>query len=421
MKSFRVIFSTGHGRLHLVESVVALSAQDVQVSLVGGWIPKNPNGVLVRICSWVIGRDLSAGMKKRVLPSCKVNAYSMPVVEFFDQFLRIIDDRLFHGRFHDAVSAYSWMTYGWASRRYLRGAQIFHCRSGAGQGGAIECARRHGMKIVVDHSIAHPLFMDQNLRKEYEKNGAPMTMGMDSKFWNLVDADCQDADVVLVNSFFVKDTFVAAGYDPNKVKIVYLGVRNDFMGLRGERKPLRAEIKPLRLLFTGMFCFRKGAEYILEALKILKDCGVAVEMDVLGSYMESANLIKRYERFDLPIRFHGPIPQDELKSYLSECDVYVFPSLAEGCAKSGMEAMAAGLCVVGTVESGFPITDGTDGYVVPSKDAKAIADKIEWLAANRKDVERVGRNAAKLIRENYTWEKYAEGVKKIYDELLVGL
>lgn len=417
----KVVLSTGFGRLHLISSAEWLARFGVFVRLVCGWVPRRADGWMVRMCSRIIGRNLSYGMAKRMIAVPRVEICAMPAVDFFDQGMRLIERSLFRGRCHDAVSAIGWLVFGWCSRVHVIDAEIFHCRSGAGRGGAIKCAKRRGLKVVVDHSIAHPKFMEQNLREEYEKNGAPMTMGMDSRFWNMVDADCRDADVVLVNSLFVKDTFVAAGYDPNKVKVVYLGVRNDFMGLRTECKPMQTEIKPLRLLFTGMFCFRKGAEYILEALKILKDRGVSVEMEVLGSYVESLNLIRRYERFALPIRFHGPIPQDELKSYLSECDVYVFPSLAEGCAKSGMEAMAAGLCVIGTAESGLPITDGMDGYIVPSKDAESIADKIERLAANREDVERVGRNAAKLIRDNYTWEKYAEGVKKIYNELLGGL
>ncbi len=105
--------------------------------------------------------------------------------------------------------------------------------------------------------------------------------------------------------------------------------------------------------------------------------------------------------------------------YLAKSDVYVFPSLAEGCAKSGMEAMAAGLCVVATEESGLPIVDGENGYIVPGKNAIAVAERLAWLYAHRSEIDRTGENAEKLVAEKYQWQCYAENVKTVYDELLL--
>lgn len=428
----KIALAIGYGRLHLVTSAEWLSKAGVNVRLVCGWVPRNPRGWLVRLCSGVVGRDLSKGMSKRAISVPGVEMCSMPTADFVDQGLRLADRLLCRGRLHGVVSSIGWRFFGWMSRRYLRGAQIFHCRSGAGQGGAIAKAKKLGLRVVVDHSIAHPAFMDKNLRNEYEKNGVKFDLGMDSPFWRQVVKDCEDADVVQVNSFFVRDTFIEQGFPSKKLRVVYLGEREDFFGIRIPKK----EVGRLKLLFTGGFGFRKGAEYILEALKILKERGVEFEMDVVGDYSGAKDLISRYatelnvaygeggalgQRTLPDVIFHGPKPQDELKSFLSNGDVYVFPSLAEGCAQSGMEAMAAGMCVIGTHESGFPIVDGKYGYIVPSKDAKAIADKIEWLALHRGEIDRVGQNAAKLISENYTWERYAENVKRIYEELGRGL
>ena len=118
------------------------------------------------------------------------------------------------------------------------------------------------------------------------------------------------------------------------------------------------------------------------------------------------------------VAFCGPVSQDDLKAFLSESDIYLFPSLADGCAQSGMEALTVGLPVVATYQSGLPITDGETGCVVPMKDAAAIANKIEWLIAHPEERKRLGVNAAKMMREKYTWEKYAENVKKVYEEII---
>ena len=120
----------------------------------------------------------------------------------------------------------------------------------------------------------------------------------------------------------------------------------------------------------------------------------------------------------LPITLHGSRPQDDLKQFLSEADLYLFPSLGDGCASSGMEALAAGLCVVATKASGLPIEDAKTGYIVPIKDAHAIARKIEWLHGHRGEMERVGKAASEMMRSKYTWRRYAANIINIYNEML---
>lgn len=445
------ILSSGYGRLHLAQSADWLCKAGVAVKLVCGWVPRNPDGWLVRLCSRIVGRNLSAGMKKRAI-TLQNGGEVVPCawVDFFCNALFWLEHKICRGRKHGEAAAFAWKVFGWQTKRHIkkmakdiltqrrRGAEedaiVFHVRSGAGHGGAIKLAKKLGIPVVVDHSIAHPAYMETHLSPEYEKNGAVFDLGTSSPFWRLVDEDCEWADALLVNSYFVRDTFIEQGYPAEKIKVVYLGTRPDFFGLRKVKATDRGERK-LRLLFTGGFGFRKGAEYILDAVKILmKRASVPFEMDVVGDYSSAKGLIEKFNRYERggmrdemggssiphppsPITFHGPVPQDDLKKFLEQSDIYVFPSLAEGCACSGMEAMAAGLCVVATHEAGFPIEDGVNGCIVPGKNAEAVADKILELMAHPEDIDRMGSAAAELIRTKYTWEQYAENVKKIYDEL----
>ena len=418
------ILSSGYGRLHLAQTADWLGKACVNVKLICGWVPKIPDGFLVHLCSRFVGRDLSFGMKKRAITLAS-GGEVVPCAwaDFMCEGMFWLERKLFRRKFHGEVAAFAWTVFGWQSRRYVNrysqlSKTVFHVRSGAGHGGAIKLAKRLGIPVVVDHSIAHPEYMEKHLRPEYEKNGAVFDLGTSSPFWRLVAEDCEWADVLLVNSFFVRDTFIEQGYPAEKIKVVYLGTRPDFLGLRKVKAVNRGERK-LRLLFTGGFGFRKGAEYILDAVKILMDkATVPFEMDVVGDYSSAKGLIERHKDENLPIVFHGPVPQDDLKRFLAQSDIYVFPSLAEGCACSGMEAMSAGLCVVATHEAGFPIEDGVNGCVVPGKNAEAVAEKIMWLMGHPDEIDRMGAAAAELIRTEYTWEKYAENVKKIYEELL---
>lgn len=408
----KVVISIGLGRLHLMSSAEWLAKAGIDISMICGWVPRNSRGWMVRVCSRIVGRDLSYGMAKRLTAASKIRIISMPIADFFDQGLRVMNRILFRGRFHGAVSHVGWSIFGYMSRRHLKGAEIFHCRAGAGQAGAIAVARRRGLKVLVDQSALHPGQTEQNLKEDYERWGQKLAIAPNYGVWKNVVADCKDADMVLVNAEHIRDSFVSRGIPPEKLRIVRLGVREDFHGLKKTYEMTGC----VKILFTGGFSILKGAEYALEAIRILKDRGLDARFDVVGSVAIPEALKNKYS--DVNIVYHGVLPQDDLKTFLSECDYYLFPSLADGCAQSGMEALAAGLPVVATYQSGLPITDGETGCVVPMKDPLAIADKIEWLNRHDADRERIGRAAARLIRENYTWEKYAENVKKVYEELL---
>ena len=420
------VLSCGYGRLHLMQSAEWLNRCGIPVWLVCGWVPKRHDGILVRIASRLAGRDLSFGMKKRQLKlddkSCLIPC---SFSDFLFQGMCFFDNHLFSGWFHEWIRLVTWKLLGFHISRIVKKCVnghkdiiVLHLRSGTGHGGAIKTAKRLGVHVVVDHSIAHPAFMDSQLADEYAKNGKRLDIGIKSPFWRMVAEDCEWADMVLVNSDFVKKTFVERGYPSDKISVIYLGVRRDFIGLRKSSENFDPK-SPIRLLFTGGFGFRKGGEYILEALRILKGLAKCnFEMDVVGSYEEGVCLIEKYRACELPIKFHGPVPQDDLKQYLASADIYLFPSLAEGCASSGMEAMAAGLCVVATEESGLPIEDGKTGCVVPSKNAKAIAETILGLMNNRAEINRLGKNAMELIKDNYSWEKYAENVVALYKRMI---
>ena len=319
----------------------------------------------------------------------------------------------------EMVRRYSWTLCGRFARRHIRCAEIFHVRSGAGQGGAIKRAKEYGMKVLVDHSALHPAQTEVNLKADCERWGEPLPIAPNAGVWKNVLRDCAEADILMVNANHIRDSFVERGYDSKKIRVVYLGVRDDFRDVRIKQLEMGKKNDVPRILFTGNFSLLKGAEYLLESLRILNERGVKVHYDVVGVVSAPKAMLEHFSATTQgAITFHGPVPQDDVKAFLAKSDIYIFPSLADGCAQSGMEALTAGLPVVATYQSGLPIVDGETGCVVPMKDATAIADKIEWLIAHPEERTRIGRNAAKMMREKYTWERYAENVKNVYDEML---
>lgn len=302
----------------------------------------------------------------------------------------------------------TWAFFGRQSRRYLRGNQIFHVRSGAGQGGAIREAKALGMRVVVDHSIAHPAYIERVVSRPGHRSG----ITVNDSFWKLVLKDCSEADVLLVNSEFVRQTFISEGYTASRIEVVYLGVRPDFFGLK-ETYSLRS--LP-RLLFTGAFCYRKGADLLIDTLEGLDRLGCTCELHVAGDDSECRPLAQRY-RGSSRIVFHGSLPQSELKQLLVAADLYVFPTLAEGCAKSAMEAMAAGLPVVTTLACGLPGVAGKHHLIVQERSAEVWADEIDRLLKQPHRRENIGRAGAALVAEQYRWDDYGRNVAALYSRI----
>ncbi len=154
----------------------------------------------------------------------------------------------------DLAYGMQFRTAAWASRKYLNHADVLLVRSGAGQSGAIGVARKNGLAIVTDHSIAHPAFIHSVLRQEFERFGLSVGYDPKSDLWKLVLRDCAGADLLLVNSDFVKQTFVDLGYPAGKIRVAYLGVREIFFDLK---RDYRID-GPVKILFTGNFDIRKG-------------------------------------------------------------------------------------------------------------------------------------------------------------------
>ena len=72
----------------------------------------------------------------------------------------------------------------------------------------------------------------------------------------------------------------------------------------------------------------------------------------------------------------GAIPRNQVQQEFRRADLFVLPTLAEGMALSALEAMASGLPVITTPQCGSVIRDGIEGFLVPIRDAEALADCI---------------------------------------------
>lgn len=111
---------------------------------------------------------------------------------------------------------------------------------------------------------------------------------------------------------------------------------------------------------------------------------------------------------------------DELAQVYKACDVFVYPSLRSMWGMGPTEAMAAGKPVVLSKLVGVSevIEDNVNGFLIDYPDATSLADKTEVLIANPSLAVKIGQNAYNYVVDKLTWEKYAEGVERVFEKAL---
>ena len=410
----KAIVATGFGKLYFHDTARALAGAGVEVNFLTGWVPKASQAAMVDLLGKFLGeKHLATRMAARQIGGPGLSVTPVAWVEVVGTLIKLIQRTRIIPL--DLAYGMEFRVAAWGSRKYLKNADVLLVRSGAGQSGAIRKARSNGLAIVTDHSIAHPAFMHQALREEFARFGLPAGYDSRADLWKLVLRDCDDADLLMVNSDFVKKTFVEQGYPADKVRVAYLGVREDFFDLKRDYRIAG----PVRLLFTGNFDIRKGVRVLLEAIRRCRRSGLDLRLELLGNLGNGASCL---EPGDEIFFTHTPFaPLKQVAMSFERADLFVFPTFAEGSSRSAMEAAAAGLPLITTENCGLPLQHGKSAIYVPANDVESLAQAIALVSSDDGLRESIGRNAMKTVTENYTWMHYGRRVGGYFKEAVEGV
>lgn len=148
-----------------------------------------------------------------------------------------------------------------------------------------------------------------------------------------------------------------------------------------------------------MFNGRKGHNELIHAVKILKDEGFIVHVNFAGADYNNGveRLSELVNKLGLQnqIHFMGFLSREELDKYLSDADMYVMPTKAEGLPRVIIEAMAKGLPCITTPVSGNPELL-SEHFLVNYDDVSLLSERIKELISDKS----VYENASKTNFEN---------------------
>lgn len=289
---------------------------------------------------------------------------------------------------------------------------IFHFLNGLGLASAHK-AKLMGSIVICDVRSQFPDYQLRLIKEEYQHlglnyNPPPLLFNERNK------AEYAISDYIIVASSFSKRTFVNSGYDPQKIFVVPYGVDTDQFFLKNDD----FSSTKFRVLYVGSIVPQKGIHYLIKAFTELNLANA--ELLLIGSidpmmlpYVEQ--VIGR----NVNIHHIDHMPKSELPKYYNSASVFVLPSLADSWGLVVTEAMACGLPVIVTENTGSNeiVRDDYNGYVVPIRDAEAIQERLLYLYDHPKKRQEMGKAAIRSISE-YNWERYSERLLATYNEII---
>lgn len=341
---------------------------DSKQRLVNRQLESIPNDKQGSHISWEAVSRVGKRLRPRG-PSSETNWYDVLFCGHDWQVSRLLEKKV------DAVYAYedgARRTFEAAKRRSI--AKLYELPAGYYRGvrSELECAGKAA-------SMTHLQIRQEPVWKQTRK-----------------DLELELADLVIVPCEWAR---ASLGFSKSPQKIVLkvpYGTPADEVSVR-DRKP----DGPFTVLFAGQIGVRKGVPLLLEAWKRLGLKNARLRM--AGSMGLDEAYLKSHNGF----HYLGALPRVRLLEVMKETDLFVFPSLAEGFGLVIGEAMAAGVPVLTTVNTGGPelITDGQEGWCVPAHDVDSLAERIEWAYLNRDALYEMGTRARRRA-EQWTWADY---------------
>jgi glycosyltransferase involved in cell wall biosynthesis len=225
-------------------------------------------------------------------------------------------------------------------------------------------------------------------------------------------------DGVVAISKKVSELLMAAGVEPERIRLIYSGI-----DARQFESAAEAPARPRDRIVVGVAAVleeRKGHRFLLEAAHRLKGRGCRLQYRFAGEGSLRKSLEETAARMGLQddVEFLGFVP--DIPRFLAAVDIVALPSLFEGLGVSVLEAMAARKAVVASRVGGLAelVIDSETGLLVAPRDVEGLANAIAKLAGDKILIQEMGRKGADRLKTHFTMKQMAQSNEAYYYALL---
>jgi glycosyltransferase involved in cell wall biosynthesis len=326
-------------------------------------------------------------------------------------------------RLQPAVSRWSLSMFARRAAKHLNPCDVVVAWSGVGAP-AFRKARAWRALRVCERGSSHIREQEEILAEEHRLQGVPWTAwGEAGRRLDLDDYEA--ADVISIPSLFVKRSFLRRGFSEHRLLHSPYGVDLH------QFEPGPTPPGPPRVAFAGSIGLRKGVTYLVDGFRraSLPDSELWI---IGGATSESEHLLGQ---LGSNVRLWGHVPQTRLAELYAQCSVFVLASVEEGMALVQAQALASGLPLICTTNTGGedllrmslppdanpePFAFGglcyPAGYVVPIRHPEAIACALRDLFEVPGRVMAMRTAAADVARNDLSWAASAHRLLDGYRE-----
>jgi glycosyltransferase involved in cell wall biosynthesis len=171
--------------------------------------------------------------------------------------------------------------------------------------------------------------------------------------------------------------------------------------------------KRRRILVVARMVEFKGLQFLLEALYGLD---IDYEIVLVGDGPYRPALEERARQVSIPVRFTGWLDNDsdQLKVLYETSSIFVLPSETENCPLVLLEAMAAGLAIITTRDTGGAELVGDAALIVRPRDPLAIRTALLELVRHPELIAALGKAARTRLKQTFSWQAVSDRYREVY-------
>jgi colanic acid/amylovoran biosynthesis glycosyltransferase len=232
----------------------------------------------------------------------------------------------------------------------------------------------------------------------------------------------RQGNLFLCASSFIRDRVLAMGFPETRTQTHYIGVNCWSIRPRdpGEETPT--------ILHVGRLVEVKGARYLIRAFGALARKHASVQLVIIGDgpLKRPLQALAKSLGLEQRVRFLGALPHAQVLVWMRKAQILVLPSVrtatgrVEGLGMVLLEAAATGLPVIGSRVGGIPegIIDCQTGFLVPERDADALAGRMDDLLDDPTTRLRMGAQARALVERQFDIRRQTEMLENLYDAVV---
>jgi len=234
------------------------------------------------------------------------------------------------------------------------------------------------------------------------------------------------ADLITCDAKHVKEAMIRLGAAPEKINLIRFGVDTRRFSPGEKSEKLRAELgvhnSPAVISLRSLEPIYDVESLIKSVPLVLKEIPES-KILIAGKGSEEKRLMELAKSLGVSgnVKFIGFIQNEQIPQYLNTVDIYVSTSLSDaGIAASTAEAMACELPAIVTdvADNKNWVEDGLNGFVVPVKDPKSLAEKIIYLLQNEDIRKKFGNLNTKIIEKRNNYYREMQKMEGIYKNLI---